>query len=201
MPKTQMCSHSSMARIMVNHPVLRKEPDFTLRGTAVGWGHADGRTEAVPRGAGGGAAVPVLPCLVLEDVVAIRHLLLGQRVELQAGVHLQHPEQGSVRRAALLAAHLPAGTPNDVDGVPGLLEEVGLVPEQQRDAGVRHDADGAPRAHVLLEAGGGGVVHAQHALLPVDLPAQVRSQHLPRAGDHGAAAARSSAQRLRGYAP
>lgn len=35
MPKTQICSHSSMARIMVNQPVLRKEPDFILQSIVV----------------------------------------------------------------------------------------------------------------------------------------------------------------------
>lgn len=31
MPNTEICSHSSMAKIMVNQPVLRKEPDFILQ--------------------------------------------------------------------------------------------------------------------------------------------------------------------------
>lgn len=35
MPNTLICSHSSMARIMVNQPVLRKEPDFNLQSIVV----------------------------------------------------------------------------------------------------------------------------------------------------------------------
>lgn len=109
MPKTQMCSHSSMATIMVNHPVLRKEPDFILQSTAMRGSGWDGATSpagirvsdggglvlwwGTPMGAPWEVVVPVLPRLILEDVVAIGHLLIGQGVDVQVWVHLHHLQQ------------------------------------------------------------------------------------------------------------
>lgn len=89
-----------------------------------------------PTGAPREPEVPVFPCLVLEDVITIHHLLLGQGVDLQVGVRLHHIQKRLVGGAHLLPVHLLCWPPDDVEGLLGLLEEVRLVPQQQRDAGV-----------------------------------------------------------------
>ena len=125
-----------------------------------------------------GSRSPVLARLVLEDLVAVGHHSLGERVHLQARVHPGELQQRTVGAAARRPVHVLPLAPHHIERVAGLLEVVGVVSQQQRHARVGDDPQGAPLAHVSLEAHGGRLVHAQYTLSAIDLGAQARAQHL-----------------------
>lgn len=130
---------------------------------------------------------PVLASLLLEELVKLQHLLPGDDVDSESGQHLVHQPQVIVHQALPVAPHVAAGPPEDERGVLAGVEQLVAIPQHPLHAGVSDDAQGGAPADVPgVAPGGGGVVHADDALGPVDLFAATASYEVTRAGHQGA---------------
>lgn len=130
---------------------------------------------------------PVLSRLLLEELVELQHLLPGDDVDFEFGQHLVHQPQVVVHQALPVASHVAAGAPEDEHGVLAGVEQLVATPQDPLHAGVSDDAQGGAAADVAgVTPGGGGIVHADDALSPVDLFTPAASNEVTRAGHQGA---------------
>lgn len=129
---------------------------------------------------------PVFSRLLLEDHVAVVHPVLGGDVDSSVRVVLRRLAQHVVNDALPVLSHVPQRSPNHVDGVVALSEEVLRLLQQQRDAGVGDHSESGLLADVVLKPPRGSVVHPPNARRAVDLRADTLTQHLTRAGDDAA---------------
>lgn len=113
---------------------------------------------------------PVLARLLLEELVKLQHLLPGYDVDFEFGQHLVHQSQVVVHQALPVSPHVAARAPEDEHRVLAGVEQLVATPQDPLHAGVSDDAQGGAAANVAgVTPGGGGVVHADDALGPVDL--------------------------------
>lgn len=113
---------------------------------------------------------PVLAGLLLKELVKLQHLLPGDDVDFEFGQHLVHQPQVVVHQALPVAPHVAAGAPEDEHCVLTGIKQLVAIPQYPLHAGVSDDAQGGPAADISgITSGGGGVVHADDALGPVDL--------------------------------
>lgn len=133
---------------------------------------------------------PVLAGLLLEEFVKLQHLLPGDHVDFELGQHLFHKPQVVVHQALPIMPHVVAGAPEDEYRVLAGVEQLVATPQDPLHAGVSDDAQGSATTDVAgVTPGGGSVVHADHALGPVDLVAPAPSDEVARASHKGAGAA------------
>lgn len=130
---------------------------------------------------------PVLARLLLEQLVKLQHLLPGDDVDLELGQHLVHQPQVVVHQALPVPPHVVAGAPEDEHRVLAGVEQLVAAAQHPLHAGVGDDSQGGAAADVLaVRAGGGGVVHADDTLGPVDLLSPVSADEMAGAGDQRA---------------
>lgn len=83
-------------------------------------------------------------------------------------------------------SHAAARSPEDVRGVLAGVEQLPSALQHPLEAGMSYHAQASAPAHVPLMARGGGVVHADHAVRPVDLRPSLAPGQPAGAGDQGA---------------
>ena len=133
--------------------------------------------------------LPVHAGLILEELVKAQHLAPGHHVHLKAGQQPVLPPQAVEHGALPVPPHAAARPPEDEHRVLAVVEQLLPAPQQPLQAGVRHHSQGGAPAHVPLEAGAGGVVHADDARGSVDLLPPLAARQPARADDQRAGAA------------
>lgn len=107
-------------------------------------------------------------------------------MDFEFGQHLVHQPQVVVHQALPVTSHVAAGAPEDEHGVLAGVEQLVATPQDTLHAGVSDDAQGGAAANVAgVTPGGGGIVHADDALSPVDLFTPGASNEVTRAGHQG----------------
>lgn len=132
--------------------------------------------------------LPVLARLVLKHAVTVQHLLPADHVDVCLGVFPGQFDQSVEHFALSVLPHVSLGAPHHIQGVRLVPEEGVLAAQQVGNAGVRDDADTRPVPHVSLKAPRGRRVHADHALMVIDLSAAFTAAHVARAGHHSTVA-------------
>lgn len=140
------------------------------------------KSRGLARGAGR-RLVPVLACLTPEEVVKLAHAAGRDGVGFHVGEHQACPLDDA-HKAALGLLHLVWGAPEDEHGFRGPVDEFLRLPQHTEYTGVGHHAEGGLVAHVRRVARGGRVVHADCALCPLNLGAQLGAQQVTGAGDN-----------------
>lgn len=130
---------------------------------------------------------PVLPRLLLEELIELQHLLPGDDVDSEFWQHLVHQSQVVVHQALPVTSHVVAGTPEDEHCVLAGIEQLVPTAQDPLHAGVSYDAQGGAAADISgVTPGGGGVIHADDALSAVDLFTSSATDKVTRTGDQGA---------------
>lgn len=133
---------------------------------------------------------PVLAGLLLEEFIKLQHLLPGDHVDFELGEHLFHEPQVVVHKALPIMPHVVAGAPEDKYCVLAGVEQFVATSQDPLHAGVCNDTQGGAVTDVTgVTSGGGSVVHADHALGPVDLFTSTASNEVTWASHQGAGVA------------
>lgn len=98
---------------------------------------------------------------------------------LQPWQHLAEELQVVVHLALAIPPHVAAGAPEDEHGALAHVEQVVAVAEDPLDAGVCDDPQAGAIAHIEPVASGGGIIHADNTLCPIDLGALLTVQQVP----------------------
>ena len=127
------------------------------------------------------ATVPVLSSFVLKYLIAVLNLLTGHSIHSHCWIFLCYFQENIEDWSFAVLPHVPVWTPENICGVCCPVEVVQLVLHQQRDAGMRHNAQAGMAPDVSLITHRGCVVHPDHTLVPVYFFSKACAEHLPRA--------------------